>query len=284
MLPGHHIGHTTSHRAPARWRAPGAAVLLSACGRLGFGDVTGDAAGPGAPSPCVTVTGHDDDGDGLDDGCDPCPLRAGDAADADGDGVGDACDPLALATERLALFDPFLARQPEWIFDSREQYIPDQLRLAGIGTAISARQVKPPGREVFEIRGHVNAVGPGDHAVSLQIGDLGGPRHYFCDLVLLAGELLLSFVYTLDGVTYTPIEFLPVGGVLDGNDVRLTLAHLAPSVTCTATVGLATVTVSGAIPPSIEAKAVFVSAVDLDVDLEGFSRIESLLTARPAVP
>ena len=259
-------------------------MLLSACGRIGFDDLTPDAAGDAATAACATATGHDDDGDGLDDACDPCPLRAGDAADGDGDRVGDACDPLSIATERLVLFDPFLTRRHEWVFDTQEQFIPDKLRLAVVGTAASARQVLAPGREVFEVRGHVNAVGTGDHALSIQIGEIVGPRHYFCDLVFLAGEQLLSFVYTLDGVTYTPIEFLPVGAVLDGNDVRLTLAHLAPTVTCTATLGSTLITVGATIPVGIPDAAVFVTAANLDVDLDGFSRIESILSARPAVP
>jgi hypothetical protein len=46
------------------------------------------------PPACSASSGHDEDGDLLDDACDPCP---GDveatAADRDGDGIGDACDP-----------------------------------------------------------------------------------------------------------------------------------------------------------------------------------------------
>ena len=50
------------------------------------------------PAPACTEVGHDEDGDGLDDACDRCPLDAHPAAedggaDGDGDGVGDACDP-----------------------------------------------------------------------------------------------------------------------------------------------------------------------------------------------
>ena len=52
-----------------------------------------------------TVTGHDEDGDGIPDVIDKCPQIAGTNADADGDGVGDACDPNpSVPTEHFLLF------------------------------------------------------------------------------------------------------------------------------------------------------------------------------------
>ena len=52
---------------------------------------------------------HDEDLDGIPDGCDDCPDVANPTqADADGDGVGDACDPApASPTETIALFEGF---------------------------------------------------------------------------------------------------------------------------------------------------------------------------------
>lgn len=57
---------------------------------------------------CATAEANDEDGDGLDDGCDPCPHLRGDALDSDDDGVGDACDPAPReGKQRRAFFDAF---------------------------------------------------------------------------------------------------------------------------------------------------------------------------------
>jgi hypothetical protein len=82
------------------------------------GDVKASDAGadtkPGAG--CMGRATHDDDGDGIVDGCDNCPTVANaDQADlgeinagATADGVGDACDPRpANGGDSILLFDPF---------------------------------------------------------------------------------------------------------------------------------------------------------------------------------
>lgn len=73
-----------------------------------------------APSACrdpMQLT-HDEDGDGIADGCDLCPnISDADQLDTDGDDVGDACDPDRDAPrDRLAYFDPFTAAvlDPRW--------------------------------------------------------------------------------------------------------------------------------------------------------------------------
>jgi len=54
------------------------------------------------------VTSHDEDGDGVRDGCDVCPgIPDPMQADGDGDGVGDACDPDPATAQHIALFESF---------------------------------------------------------------------------------------------------------------------------------------------------------------------------------
>ena len=57
--------------------------------------------------PCTVAT--DEDGDGVKDDCDDCPLDPdADQIDTDHDGIGDVCDPHPMyAVERLAYFSGF---------------------------------------------------------------------------------------------------------------------------------------------------------------------------------
>jgi hypothetical protein len=51
---------------------------------------------------------HDEDGDGIPDGCDNCPVDKNALQhDGDGDGVGDACDPHPGMKDRIAYFNSF---------------------------------------------------------------------------------------------------------------------------------------------------------------------------------
>ncbi len=62
-------------------------------------------------------SGHDEDGDGIDDNCDNCPSYYNpDQADANNDGIGDVCeypDDHSLISE-IVVFDPFLDDESSW--------------------------------------------------------------------------------------------------------------------------------------------------------------------------
>jgi len=94
--------------------------LQDAKGEASDGDAPA-VADAGRDSGCIgSMPSHDEDGDGVLDGCDNCPsvpnadqtdqreIAAGLAAD----GVGDACDPRpSLAGDAIALFDSFVSVQ-----------------------------------------------------------------------------------------------------------------------------------------------------------------------------
>jgi hypothetical protein len=72
---------------------------------------------PGVPRCWNAELGdHDEDGDGIADGCDNCPaVQNDDQASMDEDGVGDLCDPRPQdAGDRIAFFDPFESRTESW--------------------------------------------------------------------------------------------------------------------------------------------------------------------------
>lgn len=68
-------------------------TLLAACG--------------GGDKECDAEVGHDEDGDGSDDGCDPCPFAADNDVDEDGDGIAGVCDPDPMNKNTVLAFTGF---------------------------------------------------------------------------------------------------------------------------------------------------------------------------------
>lgn len=58
-------------------------------------------------APCPGAVGHDEDGDRIDDNCDPCPFDPNNDGDADGDGIALACDPDPFNVNTRLLFTGF---------------------------------------------------------------------------------------------------------------------------------------------------------------------------------
>jgi hypothetical protein len=88
-------------------RALAIVCLVGGCDRLlRLDDISphGDAGGDAVDA--VVATGHDEDGDGIDDAFDNCPADSNPGQeDADGDQVGDLCDPHpGLAIDRIRYF------------------------------------------------------------------------------------------------------------------------------------------------------------------------------------
>jgi hypothetical protein len=94
-------------------------VLVAGCNAILGLDrthVAADAGGDAGPDALACAIGHDEDGDGVDDGCDVCPQIADPLQiDGDGDGIGDACDPNpADPNDVLVFFDSFATPTP-WV-------------------------------------------------------------------------------------------------------------------------------------------------------------------------
>jgi hypothetical protein len=132
-----------------RW--PAAAWLL-ACGC----DVVfriDELPAPDAPPSCADASSHDEDGDGVPDGCDLCPgIPDPTQADADTDGVGDACDPDPSAAQRIAWFRSFAEpdvmtewqiRSGAWAFDG-ESLVYAGANVGGYSMITTKTRPEPP--------------------------------------------------------------------------------------------------------------------------------------------
>jgi hypothetical protein len=76
---------------------------------------------------------HDEDGDGVMDRCDNCPVDTNLAqADSDGDGVGDACDPRPGQMDKIAFFETFETAPTGWTLRNAT-FSNDQIHLTIVG-------------------------------------------------------------------------------------------------------------------------------------------------------
>jgi hypothetical protein len=249
------------------------AVALTGCGRLEF-DRSHDAGAAADSTICVPV-GHDEDGDSVDDACDPCPARGPDGAelDTDGDGVGDECDISPLVQVR-EVFDPFTAMRSDVWATMGGVYTGDAVRFDNLNAGAGARMTGTPGRETFEITGNLVMGNPAEAQVLLDVGD-GGAAFYFCELYDGGADVHLSLTYTLDGVNYMQLDTALLPGRFDTGPFRLILDHDPPMTTCYGEWGGQRVSVSGSNPQTITAANTGVGTYQVQVDLTSFTRLST---------
>ena len=87
--------------------------------------------------------GHDEDGDGIVDGCDNCPTVANptqsDTTESTGpDGVGDACDPHPATRDHIQIFESFATAPFDWRYASVATTGGDALLVTGAGARNTA--------------------------------------------------------------------------------------------------------------------------------------------------
>lgn len=227
---------------------------------------------------------HDEDGDGIDDACDPCPHVADSGADSDGDGVGDACDPQpAIAKQRIAYFDPFTTVRPEWTLENLT-VTQGSLHAAVVepATAYGTLDV-PTGELEIVLAGTVNSVDvTTPHSIVVSFGfNAGGANYHYVafydDGVTGAIDISKSesnVFSTLAATPYAPP--LPLGSWQMKIDESVT----------TQTIGLTTI-LGGAQQPLVEASTSAPTALtsssglallvrDADVTIDYLIAIETL--------
>ena len=257
-------------------------LALVGCGRLGFdagttGVMTDGERDTQSPRPCVAPVGHDDDGDGIDDACDGCPVLADSAQpDRDQDGVDDLCDPHPDAPgDHIAEFDPFVTLRPEWSLDTGVVLGTDQLLMDGRSVGIlHATWFLSPTRDVFTIRGHVSGTSAsGQRQINIRLR-VGQAFNYASLFDPGTGATSMSIAYTPDNSSFTVLMATPMTGALTNGDFVLSFVNDPPNATAEVTWGGIGATAVGT-PPSITPDHIEVAVIGLDVQVDAYARIHT---------
>jgi Thrombospondin type 3 repeat len=241
-------------------RATWVLAIVAGCGRVGFG--TGECA----------AVGHDEDGDGIDDACDNCPhIPNVDQADADGDGVGDVCDPQPfVAAERIALFDPFIERRPEWTFHGTAipQFATDQLHVDTRAAEFTMDLAEVPANDHYALAGTLGGDAGGQQVTLFLHAD--SLAHYYCELYQGAPDnVVFDLAYTVDGIQYATGMQKHMQTPLANGAFSLALDNRPPHVTCE-TAWPPSGTSVDPIPSDIAATYVGIQVTHLDAALDYF--------------
>ena len=264
------------------WRVA-VTIVLAACGRFGFDgtDPGSDGPGPGVDAPgdvdgattidsasvaCVPV-GHDEDGDALDDACDPCPHLSEAQADVDMDGVGDSCDPSLGAPHRIELFDPFTGPRAEWIDAATMTFAADQLVMNVTDGSVNHDLDVVLGRDTVVYGVHTLTEGPLNHQVVLGVEASDGI--YYCEFWEGPSNAIFSFTYGVNGGSQFPaIDWEQVTAPFAPQSFVMTLSHTPTTMTCGSTFP-GTTPRTGTIPVAVgDAQRVFIGTSRLDVRVD----------------
>ena len=212
-------------------------LVLAGC-RWNFGQSDADAPPAddvGADTPVCASAVHDEDNDGIDDACDPCPHLFGSAGDADRDGVGDACDPQPdLARQRIAFFDSFTAARGEWVL-SNLTLAQDMLHATSMSPATSYGSLMLPTSDVRIIaKGTVRAAYvPTPHGIALSFGfNAGGANYHYVQFYDIGGANGAIDIAKAEGGSYPSLTSttyagtLPLGSWQMDVDVSVSMQHI----------------------------------------------------------
>lgn len=248
-------------------------LALTGCGRVGFGEGSGDAVAKICPNP----VGHDEDHDGIDDACDGCPhIADGAQVDTDGDGVDDVCDPNpASPRETIAFFDPFLVQRPEWFFaGAPATFAGDSFTVDARNGGFGAILQEVPIADTYTLGGRIEAVTNGQRQMTIAVGD-SASAHYYCELegTMLYGKL--AETHTTDGSVYSVDTLTMTRTPIQDTDIDLTMFHATPNIGCATAFPADVQRIDTAIPIAITADHVAFTAFGAVVRFDYFIHIRT---------
>ncbi len=234
-------------------------VCTLGCGRVAFDAVSDGSASSDGMMPCATGSGHDEDGDQIDDACDGCPhIADSDQGNEDGDGVGDVCDPSSSTAEQIAFFDPFIGKRSEWVVQGTVAPTYDGERLIVPASGLTYLYVPwTPGADIYILGGRLGTALPtGQRQVALDLRAMSQNQYYYCELFNAGGpgDFDVSLSSTINGSDYLSHDKTMVTGPLGDQPIALTMVRSPPSVSCTLPWRGTTHMVSGNYPPAIGAE------------------------------
>ena len=199
-------------------------IALAACGRLSF-DPRTDAREDGTVDVAMLAE-HDEDGDGIDDAIDFCPVEPGPQIDSDGDGVGDVCDPEpSKPDQRVLVFNDgrttngitLLGFSGTWTTGN------DSHSFRGPGADINVGPAPYSGIQIvigFDI---VNILGgaTAQHQISVHASDSTGAFHDFVELNEYNDTYRALSITRLDGAGYTTLVDDAFAGTLHTGFVQM---------------------------------------------------------------
>ncbi|HEY4182866.1 MAG TPA: hypothetical protein VGM90_38850 [Kofleriaceae bacterium] len=250
-------------------------AVLGACGRINIGGVgsdgmPGDDANGDGPRVCSNPSGHDEDGDGIDDVCDLCPHRADpNQENRDHDGVGDACDPRPdTPGDSIVRFDPFTSQRADFmsLTTGMQLFDGESLQLDTRGTSWAGFYPSTIGVDTLIISGSQGVRGTaGLELLSLFVEK--DPQKYQCEEYEPSPHM--SYSETLDGTNYSNIDVQPLAGPPMG-PFELQLAHRGPNIECRFNGS-----VSMAPKPAFTGDTVSINVIDEVVTLDWLIQIRS---------
>lgn len=250
-------------------------LSLAGCGRRGFDELVGahsDAMNARDASGCAAAVAHDDDDDGVRDGCDVCPdVRDAHQTDTDGDGVGDVCDPFQAPTESLVDFDPFTDLRPEWSMNVSWQQGTDELTASAIGATRNLRRSADATSRSFAFAGVIHSLGAGMHQVAIHFEQDPGPV-YYCEIY---GTTAAASLKLRRGDSGTDLQNLPLGAFPVG-PFRLAFRHRPAlnDVACDLSHGVGNVAGASASAPTLgPTSTIYLNVVDAEVSVDSYSEI-----------
>jgi hypothetical protein len=232
-------------------------VVVTACGRVGFGDELDARDADGAKRACVPV-GHDEDGDGIDDACDGCPyIYDPTQPDEDGDGVDDACDPHPTdPIDHIVFFDAFTSIDSGWTFEHDMPTVVDDqwvVDTTASGDQFYAFRSVTPMVDFFALGAHIGSGGTGQRQVLL-LAQQDPDHFYYCELNgNSTATAYFAETYTTNGTAFESLVTSTATGPIEDASFAMTYQHdsVDDSVTCKTTWPVQQPTIEAAIPTGI---------------------------------